>query len=125
MHAQFLQEAMKLTKHPDLYSKQAARGGFALGQKQKITEKGNKKGWRGKGSGGVGPSKGSISHIEKSIVSAAAGTQGKIGKGAMRKNKNKRPQKVPTKCFNCNVAHRFLKCPKWKSLLALANEKPV
>ena len=60
-------------------------------RRQKIAEKGNKKGWRGKGSGGAGPSKGSVSQIEESTVSAAAGTRGNKGKGAARKDKGKRP----------------------------------
>ena len=66
---------MELVERADLYSKQAAKGGSSLGQKQKTAEKANKKGWRGKGFGGVGPSKGSISQIENSTVSAVAGTQ--------------------------------------------------
>ena len=74
VHAQSLQEAMELVERANLYSKQAAKGGSSSGQKQKIAEKGNKKDWRGKGSGGAGPSKGSVSHIEDSTVSAAAGT---------------------------------------------------
>ena len=74
VHVQSLQEAMELAERADLYSKQAAKGGSSSGQKQKIAEKGNKKGWRGKGSGGAGPSKGSGSHIEDSTVSVAGGT---------------------------------------------------
>ena len=92
---------------------------------KKTAEKGNKKGWRGKGSGGAGPSKGSISQIEESTVSAVAGTQGNKGKGAARKDKGKRPQRGPMKCFVCGVPHRFFECPKWKSLLALADKKPA
>ena len=58
----------------DLYSKQAASGSSSSGQKQKTADKSNKKGWRGKGSWGAGPSKGSASHIEESTVSAAIST---------------------------------------------------
>ena len=125
VHAQSLQEAMELAERADLYSKQAAKGGSSSGQKQKTAEKGNKKGWRGKGSGGAGPFKGSVSNIEDSTVSAAAGTQGKMGKGAARKDKGKRPQRGPMKCFVCGAPHRFFECPKWKSLLALADKKPA
>ena len=125
VHAQSLQEAMELAERADLYSKQAAKGGASSGQKQKTADKGNKKGWRGKGSGGAGPSKGSVSQIEESTVSAAAGTQGNKGKGAARKDKGKRPQRGPMKCFVCGAPHRFFECPKWKSLLALADKKPA
>ena len=92
MHAQSLQEAMELAQCVDPYSKKATKGGSSSGQKQKTTKKGNKKGWRGKGLGGVGPSKGLVSHIKESIVSATMGTQGKMGKGATRMDKGKRPQ---------------------------------
>ena len=44
-------EAMELAERADLYSKQVAKGGSSLGQKQKTAKKGNKKGWRGKGYG--------------------------------------------------------------------------
>ena len=44
VHAQLLQEAMELAKCVDLYSKQAAKGGSSLGQKQQTSEKRNKKG---------------------------------------------------------------------------------
>ena len=81
--------------------------------------------WRWRTSLGAGPSKGSVSQIEDSTVSAAAGTQGKMGKGAARKDKGKRPQKGPMKCFVCGAPHRFFECPKWKSLLALADKKPA
>ena len=40
--------------------------------------------------GGAGPSKGSVSQIEESSVSAAAGTQGNKGKGAARKDKRQK-----------------------------------
>ena len=46
-----------------------------------------------------------------------------MGKGVARKDKGKRPQKWPMKCFVCGAAHRFFECPKWKSLLALENKK--
>ena len=125
VHAQWLQEAMELVERADLSSKQAVKGGSSSGQKPKTAEKGNKNGWRGKGSAGAGPSKGSVSHIEDSTVSAAAGTQGKMGKGAARKDKGKRLQKGPMKCFACGAPHCFFKCLKWKSLLALVDKKPA
>ena len=116
---------MELAERADLYGKQAAKGGSSLGQKQKTVDKENKKGWSGKGSRRAGPSKGSVSQIEESTISAAAGTQGNKGKGAARKDKGKRPQRGPMKCFFCGAPHRFFECPKWKSLLALANKKPT
>ena len=116
---------MELAERADLYSKQAAKGSSSLGQRQKTAEKGNKKGWRRKGSGGAGPLKGSVSQIEESIISVATSTQGNKGKGAARKDKGKRPQRGPMKCFVCSAPHRFFECPKWKSLLALADKKPV
>ena len=79
----------------------------------------------GKGFWGAGPSKGSVSYIDESIVSVAMANHGKMGKGAVRKDKGKRPQKGPMKCFVCSAAHRFFECPKWKSLLALADKKPT
>ena len=54
---------------------------------RKLLKKETKKGWRGKGFGGASPSKGLVSHIEDSIVSGVAGTQGKMGKRAARKDK--------------------------------------
>ena len=65
---------MKLAKRSDLYGKQAAKGGSTSGQKQKTADKGNKKGWRGKGSGGADLSKGSISQIEESTISITTST---------------------------------------------------
>ena len=82
---------MELAERADLYSKQAAKGDSSLEQKQKTAEKRNKKGWSGKGSRGASPSKESVSYIEDSIVSVVASTQGKMGKGAARKDKGKRP----------------------------------
>ena len=81
MHAQSLQEVMEPVDRVDLYSKQATRGGSSWGQKQKAAQKGNEKGWKGRGSRGARPLKGSVSHIEESTISAAIGTQGKTGKG--------------------------------------------
>ena len=123
VHAQSLQEAIELAERANLYSKQVAKGSSLSGQKQKTTEKGNKKDWRGKLSGGAGPSKGSLSHIEENTVSATMATQGKMGKGATKKDKDKRPQRGPMKCFVCGVPHWFFECPKWKSLLALEDKK--
>ena len=48
-----------------------------------------------------------------------------MGKVAETKDKGKRPQKGPMKWFVCGAAHRFFECPKWKSLLALADKKPA
>ena len=125
VHTQSLQEAMELAEHAELYSEQVAKGGSSSGQKQKTAEKRHKKGWRGKGSGGASPSKGSISHIEDSTVSVAASTQGNKGKGVARKDRGKRSQKGPMKCCVCGTPHHFFECPKWKSLLPLADKKPA
>ena len=78
-----------------------------MGQKQRIAEKGSKKDWRGQSIGGVGTSKGAVSHIEESTVSTTIDTQGKMVKGAARKDKGKRPQKGPMKCFVCGAARCF------------------
>ena len=86
---------MELAERADLYSKQVAKGGSSSGQKQKIAEKGNKKGWRGKDFGGAGPSKGLVSHIEDSTVSAATGIQGKMGKGVRERTKARGHKKGP------------------------------
>ena len=92
---------------------------------RKLLKKGKKRARGERVLGGAGPSKGSVSQIEESTVSAAAGTQGNKGKGAARKDKGKRPQRGPMKCFVCGAPHRFFECPKWKSLLALADKKPA
>ena len=58
---------------------------------KKLLKKETKRAGGERVSGGAGPSKGLVSQIEESIVSAAAGTQGNKGKGAARKDKGKRP----------------------------------
>ena len=127
VHAKTLQEAMDLAERADLWGKQAASGGQKGGDK-KVTEKPQKKGWggnRGKGSGSAGPSRGSVGMIEgESSVSVAAGTKGKPGSGAAKRDKGK-GQRRPIKCFVCGAPHRFNECPKWKSLIALAEKKPA
>ena len=74
VHAQSLQEALELAECADLHNKQVAKGGSLLGQKSKTIEKGHKKGLGGEGFWGASPSKGSVSHIEKSTISIVAGT---------------------------------------------------
>ena len=71
------------------------------------------------------PPRDQFHRIEESTVSTATGTQGNKRKGAARKDKGKRPQRGPMKSFVCGAPHCFFKCPKWKSLLALAEKKLV
>ena len=56
---------MELAERADLYTKQAAKGGSSLGQRQKTAEKGNKKGWRGKGSGVLVPPRDQCCKLKK------------------------------------------------------------
>ena len=86
---------MELAERADLYNKQAAKGNFSSGKKQKTAEKGNNKGWRRKGYRGAGPSKGLVLYIEENTIFAIAGSKGKVGKGVARKGKGTRPQKGP------------------------------
>ena len=67
------------------------KGKCIIGSKtRKTTRTSNKKGWRGKGSGGAGLSKGLVSHIEVGgTVSIVATTTKKSRNGAAKKDKDK------------------------------------